>query len=316
MTERKPEIPQRGEKSQAAPWVAPEHRTGDVRCSLCGASNSRSAGFCRWCGTPLGRPTDPVLGTTTHRALTARHGNPLGSILGALLAVALVAVASWVFLGGGLAGGTGDARPSSSRFAGASLSGSPATSALPSNVPTELPPPPTPSPAPPSAVLVSPSPAPTSPPTATDFTCDPASISDGTSAAWRLTRVRWGPRGPFDQLAFVLEQRRPTSDSPTLVSVESVPSTEVTGRFGLAAPSAGERAIVVTFDGPVGLPSPIESEPGLEVIEDLLVDEGTDGLVHAVVGVTGTGCHRLNAPGWAFGAAPQEVEVILDVRGR
>ncbi len=151
----------------------------------------------------------------------------------------------------------------------------------------------------------------------TGFTCDPASITDATSAAWRLTRVRWGPRGPFDQLGSVLEQRRPTSDDSTLVSVESVASDEVTDRFGLPAPSAGERAVVVTFEGPVGLPSPIGSEPALEVIEDLLVDEGSDGLIHAVVGVTGSGCHRLSAPGWSFGAAPQEVEVIiLDVRER
>lgn len=304
----------RGE-GRTAPWVAPEHRTGDVRCSLCGAVNSASAAFCRWCGTPLGRPTDPVLGTTTHRALEARHGNPLGSILGALLAVALVGVATWAFLGGGLTGGTEDARPSPSRAAVASLSPSPAPSAALSNVPSEMPPPPqTPSPAPPSAASMSPSATPTSPPAATGFTCDPASIRDSTSASWRLIRVRWGPRGPFDQLALVLEQRRSTSDRATVVSVESVPSADVTERFGLPPPSAGDRAIVVTFDGPVGLPSPIESEPALGIIKDLLVHEGTDGLVRAVVGVTGDGCHRLSAPAWSFGAAPQEVEVILDVR--
>lgn len=316
MTDGGGQTPQHGEKRPRASWVAPEHRTGDVRCSLCGAANSTSAAFCRWCGTPLGRATDPVRGTTTRRVLEDRRGNPLGTILGSLLAVGLVGVATWAFLGGGLTNATGDARPSASRLADASPSEVPAPSAAFSNVPSAVPPAATSPPAPPSAVLVSPSPssAPASPSTATGFTCEPASITDGTSAAWRLTRVRWGPRGAFDQLAFVLEQRRPTSDSSTLVTVESLPSEDVTERYGLPAPSGGDRAIVVTFDGPVGLPTPIESEPALEVIEDLLVDEGSDGLVHAVVGVTGQGCHRLNAPGWAFGAAPQEVEVILDVR--
>lgn len=98
------------------------------------------------------------------------------------------------------------------------------------------------------------------------------------------------------------------------VTVESMPAGEVTERYGLPAPTSGDRAIVLSLEGPFQLRSELDGDPDLTSIQELSLAEGDDGVVRAVIGVTGEGCHRLGAPGWAFQSAPQEVEVILDVR--
>ncbi len=313
----------RGARGGSAPWVAADHRTGEVRCALCGAANSASAGFCRWCGTPLGRPTDPVLGVTTRRALAGRQGNPLTSVIGVLLAVGLVGLATWAIMGGGLAGLATDASPSPRRST-ALASPSGAASSVPGSVVPSIAPPPAASaslapPASTSPQTPVPSappvpPPPTALPTDTGFTCDAASIGDGTSATWRLVRSRWGPRNGFDQVALILDQRRPTAGQASVVTVESVPSSEVEARFGLPAPSDGERAIVLSFIGPVQLGTPFVGQPGLSVLREVRVGRGSDGIVHAIIGVDGGGCHRLSAPGWVPGPPPQEAEIVLDVR--
>ncbi len=97
------------------------------------------------------------------------------------------------------------------------------------------------------------------------------------------------------------------------VTVESMSGSEVTERYGLPAPSSGDRALVLSFEGPFQLPNEFDGDPDLEAIRDLNVVRD-DGAVRAVIGVSGDGCHRLSAAAWAFQSPPQEVEVILDVR--
>ena len=89
--------------------------------------------------------------------------------------------------------------------------------------------------------------------------------------------------------------------------------SEVTERYGLPAPASGDRAIVLSFEGPVQLPTEFEGDPDLTSIQELSTTTD-DGTVRVVVGVTGEGCHRVSAAGWAFQSAAQEVEVILDVQ--
>ncbi len=321
MTDRGGTAPKRGGRGQKAPWIAPAGRTGEVRCPLCGSPNGAAAGFCRWCGTPLGRPTDPVLGTTTRRALDERRGAPVGTLLSAFAAVALAGVVGFVALNSGLLPGgaegsspprsaaSGAASPAASGSAGpsGSLEASPGPGASPS-APVGSPD------ASPGVPGPSASPPPTTPPAETDFTCEPASVADASSSAWRIVRGRWGQRGGFDQLALVLELRRPDAPVMGRVTVESMPASEVTERYGLPAPTSGDRAIVLSLEGPFQLPTEIDGDPDLTAIEELSVAEDDDGIVRAVIGVTGEGCHRLGVAGWAFQSAPQEVEVILDVR--
>lgn len=319
MTDRGGTAPKRGGRGRQAPWIAPAGRTGEIRCPLCGSPNGAAAGFCRWCGTPLGRPTDPVVGTTTRRALDARRGTSPSTLLAALAAVALIGVLGFVAFSSGLLPGGEDDASATPRSA-ASLSPSPGASGSPgptaslgtSPGPGSSPSGPAASPGvspPPSA---SP-PPPTTPPAATDFTCETATVGDASSSVWRLVRSRWGPRGDFDQLALVLQLRRPDTDRTGVVTVESMALSDVTERYGLPAPTSGDRAIVMSFEGPIQLPTEFDGVPGLTAIEVMSVVRD-DRTVRVIMGVTGEGCHRLSAPGWAFESAPQEVEVILDVR--
>lgn len=315
----------RGGNRPSAPWVAPDQRRGEVRCPLCDARNGAAAAFCRWCGTPLGRPTDPVLGITTRRAGLNTGGNRMSGLVGAIAGIALVGIAAWAILGGGLSGATSILGPggsaSSAPSARVSPSGpntpsSPRPSVQPSNGSSPSGSLPAPTSSPPSA---SPSAVPTlaptaTPPPATGFTCDPIQVTDASSASWRLARTRWGPRGDYDQLAFVLERRSGSgSGGSASVSVEQVASDQVQSRFGLPAPAGGDRAVVVTFRGPISGSQFLE-RPALDVIEEVRIDNDADGVLRAVVGVTGEGCYRLSAPSWAFASAPQDVDIILDVR--
>jgi len=96
-------------------------------------------------------------------------------------------------------------------------------------------------------------------------------------------------------------------------TVESMSGSEVTERYGLPAPSSGDRAIVLSLEGPFQLPTEFDGDPDLAAIQDISVVRD-DGAVRAVIGVSGEGCHRLSAAGWAFQSPPQELEIILDVR--
>ncbi len=302
--------------------MAADSRSGEVRCPLCSSPNGAAAGFCRWCGTPLGRPTDPVLGTTTRRALDARQGTSLSTLLAAVAAIALLGGVGFVAANSGLlpAGGEeGSPSPRSavSRDPSPEASGSavPSAPAATNLGPSAAPSAPVATPEATSGVVPpSASPVPsTMPPAATGFTCETATVADSSSSAWNLVRSRWGPRGGFDQLALVLQLRRTDAARATTVTVESMTGGEVTERYGLPAPTSGDRAIVLSFEGPVQLATEFEGDPDLTSIQELsaTTDEGT---VRVVVGVTGEGCHRVSAAGWAFQSAAQEVEVILDVQ--
>ena len=292
------------------PWIAPESSGRSVRCQLCGAVNGAPAGFCRWCGTPLGRPTDPVLGTTTRRALESQEGNPVGAILGAIAATAVIAVTGWLLLGGGLASLTPPATSSPTATIAPSAEPSPSTSGEPSVTPTETVGPtatPTLSPAP------SPSAGETVPPTETGVTCDPATIADPNSAAWQVDSITWSPRARFDELQVLLDLRRAEAGRPTTADIESLGSADLPDFFGLEGPST-ERAVVITFSRSVRLPNSIDVETGMDTIQEVQVADGSDGLAHVVVGVVGEGCYRLRAPDWESTPPLDQASIILEVR--
>jgi hypothetical protein len=294
------------------PWIAPESGGRAVRCQLCGAVNSGPADFCRWCGTPLGRPTDPVLGTTTRRALDERQGSPIAALLGAIAAIAVVGVTGWLLLSGALGGGERGPTPTPTVTGTSSVAPTPTFSAEPSATigPTTEPEP---------SPVVSPSPGPTlspeaTPPgTATGFTCEPAAIADPNTAAWRITNLLWQPRPRFDEVQLVLELMRTDAARSARVDIQSVESAEVAALYGIERPSTS-RAVVISFTRPITLPTTIDVEPALQAIREVRVDQGADDRVHAIVGVEGDGCYRLLAPAWEADALPLESAVVLQVR--
>ncbi|MBA2489482.1 MAG: hypothetical protein ACR2LP_01355 [Candidatus Limnocylindrales bacterium] len=309
-------------RRESAPWVAPETLGGETRCQLCGAINSAAAPFCRWCGTPRGRPTDPVLGVTTRRSIDARSGSSFGALAGAVAGIAVIGLVAWLVLGGGLGRvssllGLADPGPTRTASLGSPAPSvdRPGPSGEPSSQPASAPPTAPPTPDPTASPTMSPSDEPevTEPPAQAGFTCEPATVSDASSAAWTLSRARFGPRGTFDQLGLVLDLRRQSSQRSTVATVESLEASQVSARYGIDGPTLGDRALVITFDGPV-VAQDFATDPDLQVIRQLQVANGSDGLVHVVLGVAGDGCHRLSAPGWAFGGAANQIEVILDIR--
>ena len=296
------------------PWIAPESGGSAVRCQLCGAVNSGPADFCRWCGTPLGRPTDPVLGTTTRRALDERQGSPLLALLGAIAAIAVVGVTGWLLLSGALGGGERGPTPTPTPTAIGTSSVPPAHTFSPEPSATTGA---TAEPEPSPIVSLSPgptlSPEATPPGTATDFTCEPAAIADPNTAAWRITNLLWRPRPRFDEVQLVLELTRTDAARSARVDIQSVESAEVAALYGIDGPSTS-RAVVISFTRPITLPTTIDVDPALRAIREVRVDQGADDRVHAVFGVEGDGCYRLLAPDWEADAPPPEAEVVLQVR--
>ena len=277
--------------------------------------NRGPAAFCRWCGTPLGLPTDPVLGTTTRRAMRSGSGLTMGTVLGAVALILLVAVTGWLVLGGGLVHLIPAANATPTPSGGASASPSASASSLPSASPTVTPTPtsggpsasPSPSPSPSTSA------EPTAPPTSTGFTCDPATIGDPNSAVWQVTNYQWSQHSGYDEMELDLTLRRTSATNAATATVESMTSSDVADRFGMTAPTTS-RAIVVTFQGPVTVTFDTSHETGYSVIAEVAVGTGNDGLVHAVIGAQGNGCYKLSAADWGQSSAPATARVLVDVR--
>jgi hypothetical protein len=56
-------------------------------------------------------------------------------------------------------------------------------------------------------------------------------------------------------------------------------------------------------------------QPNMRALKSVDIRRDSSGVTHAVIGVTGEGCARLNAPEWRHG--PDDIttaSVILDVR--
>ncbi len=85
-------------------------------------------------------------------------------------------------------------------------------------------------------------------------------------------------------------------------------------KYGVTRP-LGDRAIVLTFDGPISVGTPMVGTPAMKAIESVDVRRDASGVTHAVLGITGSGCARMNAADWKNGSdATQTASVTLDVR--
>lgn len=294
-----------------------------VVCPVCHLRNDVSARFCRDCGLPLGAPRDPVRGTTTRRAdLPSDRGAGIGAVLSLAAIVAIAGGAGFLVLRGFESATTSGASASSTSPIAARSSGVPATSAAPpvsvaTGPPTASPtevvePTPRPTTEATREPVAEPTPRPLS--TRTGWTCDPAAIQDPLLGRWRITQARWGRMSDFDRLTFDLTRADGEARRGVIVRMEYLRPARAASLYDVARPR-GDRALVLTFDGAMSLRSDMSARPGLAALASLEARADADGVVHAVVGITGDGCVRLVANDWRNGSADTtEAKLVVDIR--
>ena len=98
------------------------------------------------------------------------------------------------------------------------------------------------------------------------------------------------------------------------ISVESLSLGQVSAQFGLTAPQNADRAVVVTFEHRVnGFPqSPVTT--GMNVVPNVSMGQGSDGLWHVVLGVVGNGCQRIGVPVWDSDPTATNASLQIDVK--
>jgi len=298
------------------PHGGADPRTYQTQCPSCGLLNDGSAHFCRNCGLPLGWPQDPVRGTTTRRAeLPSERGSGLASIVGLLAALALLAGAAYFAFRPSGGGTTFTPLPSASPAASASAA---PASAIGSFEPSALPSEPLsstePSVLPSGEATVEPTSPSGSFSPSTGYTCDQATLTDPTNGRWKITGTNALRNGNSDEMTLTLSRSGDIKTGPTL-TIESMTASDVTARYGITAPSGVDRAIVVSFEGKVsiGVPQAIPST-GLTAIVNTDAETDSTGIVRAVLGVNGTGCHQLSVPSWASDPGATTVQVLIDVK--
>ena len=105
-----------------------------------------------------------------------------------------------------------------------------------------------------------------------------------------------------------------TAKNGTTVDLAYMSPGRAASRYGVTRP-VGDHAIVLTFDGPVTVGAAMAGTPGMRAIESVDVRRDAPGVTHAVIGITGNGCARLNAADWKDGSdATQTAALTLDVR--
>ncbi len=310
-----------------------------IICPVCGLRNDITARFCRNCGLPLGAPRDPVRGTTTRRAdLPSDRGTGIAAVLGLVAIVALTGLAAFLVLRGlegveGTAGGPGTSAPSGHvasapptvpSAAGPSPSGPDATRVPGSSAPTTPDPDRTPGatsdPEPTRTPRATDRPDPTDDPRptatplglATRFTCGDAAIEDPHDRRWRITQASWTRGSATDVLTLQLASSSGTARRGAVVRMDMVSPGRAASTYGVTRPD-GDRALVLTFEGPVTLSTTLIGSPGLRALRTVDIRRDDDGVVHAVMGIEGDGCVRMRADDWKSSRATS-AKLVLEFR--
>lgn len=140
--------------------------------------------------------------------------------------------------------------------------------------------------------------------TSFDYTCDEGAIRDLGRGKWMLTEFVAGSREGYDlvywNLSRTAKSKAKKGSTVTMEWMEprDVQATWNTGRI------PGDRALVVTFDGPVKFNrgqtiDQLFLEPqGIEQIRKVQMFQGDDGKVRTVVAIRGDACAAMEANGW------------------
>ena len=293
------------------PWTPGAPAQG-VTCPACGLANEPGARTCRNCGLPIAAADDPVRGVAPGRVeLPKVQRSGVSTTVGFVLVIALLLVGgSLAFSGGnGLLSGGG-------RFFGAAASPSPTpgpdtlpgTTGQDSGTTVEI---------------IEEEPTPEARGTKFDYTCDAAAIKDLSQGKWFLTdvseRTRTAEDGSlYDQIYWDLQRTTDKkSDAPTTVSMQWSTPKKLQERFDIKR-VGGDRAILVTFDGPVTLDTnqTIERDQfeadGVDQIKRVQLFE-RNGKVRTVIGLSEDSCARMRSSGWNKKASKPAGRIVLDL---
>jgi hypothetical protein len=289
--------------------------------------NDPNARFCRNCGLPLGWPQDPVRGTMMRQAdLPSERGAGIASIVGLIAAVAILGAAGYLVLRGTSGGTTNPtppvtvtATPTGTLTAIGSGSptptptGTPAVVATPTATATAAAPSPTNSPSTPTG---------TPPPAVRAFTCDPVTIANSKKGHWTITRANWRfTADKYDTIELEMGRTRSTGGLPTM-TLESMPVSEVSSRFGLTPPQDVDHAVVLTLGKQFSSirvsphPTDLDSLGGepMSAVPIFQIQPGTDDLWHVVLGVVGEGCQRVGVAEWVRDPDATSGNIVIDVQ--
>jgi hypothetical protein len=286
-----------------------------VTCPACGLANEAGARVCRNCGLPIASAGDPLRGVAPGRVdMPSTHRSGLSATIGLVLVIGLLLV------GGSLAVSGGGILSSGGRLvSGAEADPSATPSGLPGPVEGQV--------AIDDGVAGSTSPVPDDAPpaegTSFAYTCEDAAIKDLGKLRWQLSEVRAGTRvdedGAFDQVYWKMSrQSKKAVKKGTTVRMEWTTPQEAQEAYGIQRVQ-GDRALVITFDGPVQITAnqtieavQLQAE-GIDQIRRIQLFEGEDGNVRAAIGLRTDSCARMEAKGWGGKATPANSRVILDI---
>jgi hypothetical protein len=156
------------------------------------------------------------------------------------------------------------------------------------------------------------------------YTCDSGAIKDLSKGRWFLNEVQAGPRAgqdgdpDHDQVYWKMTRQPKNAKKATVVTMEWTTPKEAQERYGIGRVQ-GNRAIVVTFSGPLDITAgqTIESgeleNAGIEQIKKIQLFEGQDKKVRTVIGIRSDSCARLVASGWGGKAKTKNARVSLDI---
>ena len=150
--------------------------------------------------------------------------------------------------------------------------------------------------------------------TVSAWTCKTGAIADPLDGKWRIIRTSWNSGASTDRVTLTLTRVSGTAKKGTIVNLAYTSPGRAASKYGVTRP-VGDHAIVLTFDGPITAGSDHGRHSRHAAIESVDVRRDASGVTHAVVGITGTGCARMNAADWKNGSdATQTAAVTLDVR--
>lgn len=300
--------PSGGQSGQ--PWT-PGAPAAGVSCPACGLTNESGARTCRNCGLPIASAEDPVRGVAPGRVdLPKVRRSGISATVGFVMVIALLLVGGSLAVsgGGGLLSGGG-------RFFGAEATPSPTPPAV-SQVGTDV--------VTNGTDEETEDPTPKAKGTKFDYTCGADAIKDLSKGKWFLIDVQAGLRTDeetgdrYDQIYWRLSRTTDKKNkTPTTVSMQWSTPKEMQERFNIPR-VGGDRAILVTFDGPVQLDTNQTIEP--EQFEDEGIDQvkrvqlfERNGKVRSVIGINEDSCARMRAVAWGQKAKQKNSRIQLDL---
>ena len=136
--------------------------------------------------------------------------------------------------------------------------------------------------------------------------CAPRSLSATSTGRWRLYRAEFGPREQVDSLR-LLVRRDGDHELVPQVTAELVAPGDVQSRYEVEMP-AGDQALVLAFNGPVGIGGSWGATPNYRGLREFRVTRGREGNVFVVAGIVGSGCFALSG-GWEGDESEIRIEI-------